>query len=115
MSSYLSLECETIIILKGIEIENYKNIKHANLSGLRDFNILIGPNNCGKTSLLNAINVLSTIGFDHGWGYPHCSKCKEAWDSNGNLIEFAYPLESKESYLDGKNARISFSLNMTFG
>ncbi len=100
-----------MIILKGIEIENYKNIKHANLSGLRDFNILIGPNNCGKTNLLNAINVLSTIGFDHGWGYPHCSKCKEACDSNDNLIEFAHPLESKESYLDGKNTRISFSLN----
>ena len=48
-----------MIILKGIEIENYKNIKHANLSGLRDFNILSGPNNCGKTSILNAINVLS--------------------------------------------------------
>lgn len=100
-----------MIILKGIEIENYKNIKHANLSGLRDFNILIGPNNCGKTSLLNTINVLSAIGFDTGWGYPHCSKCKKAYDSNDNLIEFARPLEPKESYLDEKNTRISFSFN----
>lgn len=92
-------------------MENYKNIKHANLSGLRDFNIIIWPNNCGKTSLLNAINVLSAIDFDHGWGYPHCSKCKEACVSNDNIIEFAHLLEPKESHLDKKNTRISFSFN----
>ena len=100
-----------MIILKGIGIENYKNIKHANLSGLRDFNILIGPNNCGKTSLLNAISVLSELEFASGLIYPHCSKCDKACRLSDDIVGFSYQLKTKESYLDKKNTRISFYFN----
>ena len=100
-----------MIILKEIEIENYKNIKYANLCGLRDLNILIGPNNCGKTSLLNAINVLSELEFGSGLIYPHCSKCDKACRLSDDIIGFRYQLKTKESYLDKKNTEISFFFN----
>lgn len=100
-----------MIILKGIEIENYMNIKHVNLNNLRDFNILIGPNNCGKTSLLKAVNVLSAIDFGRGYGYPHCPKCDEVHESNNNIIGFGYMLKMKEPYLDRENVKIGFFLN----
>ena len=35
-------------LLKTIEIENIKTNPKAKLDGLNDFNIIIGPNNCGK-------------------------------------------------------------------
>jgi len=38
-----------MIIFETIEIWNFRNIKHVKLEGLKDLNIFIGPNNCGKT------------------------------------------------------------------
>ena len=50
-----------MMLLKEIEIENYRNIRYAKLEKLNDLNIFIGPNNCGKTNILNSINILGKI------------------------------------------------------
>ena len=50
-----------MILLKELEIENYRNIRYARLEKLNDLNIFIGPNNCGKTNILNSINILGKI------------------------------------------------------
>jgi len=50
-----------MILLKELEIENYRNIRYARLEKLNDFNIFIGPNNCGKTNILNSINILGNL------------------------------------------------------
>ena len=47
--------------LQKIEIENYGNLQKVGLKGLRQLNILIGPNNSGKTHILRAINKLNEI------------------------------------------------------
>ncbi|MEM2146253.1 MAG: AAA family ATPase [Candidatus Jordarchaeaceae archaeon] len=38
-------------------------------------NILIGPNNCGKTNLLKLLNLLSSLYTGRAYGYlcPHCN------------------------------------------
>ena len=41
-------------LLEGLEFRNYLNLKKIGLKGLKDFNIIIGPNNTGKTSILEA-------------------------------------------------------------
>ncbi len=47
--------------LQRIEIENYGNLQKVSLKNLRQLNILISPNNSGKTHILQAINKLKEI------------------------------------------------------
>ncbi len=42
-------------MLEEIEINNYKMIDSLNISGFSNINILLGKNDCGKTSVLEAI------------------------------------------------------------
>ena len=43
-------------------VNSYRGIESLNLEGLNKINIFVGPNNCGKTSILEAI-ILSGL-FD---------------------------------------------------
>ncbi len=47
--------------LQKIEIENYGNLQKVDLKDLRRLNILIGPNNSGKTHILKAIEELNNL------------------------------------------------------
>lgn len=42
-------------MIQKIEIENFRGIKHGGLDGLTDFNVIIGPNNSGKSTILEAL------------------------------------------------------------
>lgn len=44
--------------LDSIEIDGFRGLRKVCLEGLGLVNILVGPNNCGKTSVLEAISVL---------------------------------------------------------
>ena len=46
-------------MLQSIGIEGFRGIKHVELDDLRNVNVLIGENNSGKTSILEAIQLLS--------------------------------------------------------
>ncbi len=48
--------------LKQIRVDGYKNLINCVLD-LGDFNVLVGPNNSGKSNLLEAIHVLGLISF----------------------------------------------------
>lgn len=41
--------------LKSLRIQNFRGIASLEVTGLTEFNIFVGKNNCGKTSLLEAI------------------------------------------------------------
>lgn len=43
--------------IENINIKNYRGIQELNITGLKSVNILVGDNNAGKTSLLEAIQV----------------------------------------------------------
>jgi predicted ATPase len=44
-----------MLLLSSIEIENFRGIRHGKVEGLTEVNVLIGRNNCGKTTLAEAI------------------------------------------------------------
>ncbi len=47
-------------MFKKIKIENFRGITHLELNDLRQFNLFVGKNNSGKTSLLESIYLIST-------------------------------------------------------
>ncbi len=49
-------------MLSSIHIDGYRGLKDFQMSGLGRINLLVGPNNSGKTSVLEAIYLLSSMG-----------------------------------------------------
>lgn len=47
------------MIFKEVEINNFRGIKHLFLPNLKQVNLLVGKNNCGKSSVLDALFLLS--------------------------------------------------------
>ncbi|MBN2180667.1 MAG: AAA family ATPase [Sedimentisphaerales bacterium] len=48
--------------IKQIRVDGYKNLINCEIN-LGDFNVLVGPNNSGKSNLLEAFNLLGDISF----------------------------------------------------
>jgi len=95
-------------LLKSIELENYLNIKHAKLEDFKDLNIIIGPNNCGKTSLLRAVNLLSRIDFGKfGTAYA-CKICQQMFNKYGDIQSASCSIAEREKYLTKTSARVIF-------
>ena len=44
--------------IKSVEINEFRGIRHIDLTDFSDINILTGDNNCGKTTILEAIQLL---------------------------------------------------------
>jgi AAA15 family ATPase/GTPase len=99
-----------MIIIRDIEIKNYKNIKEEKLDGFKDFNILIGPNNCGKSNIFKAINLLSTLSIESGnFLCEDCDRIKQNYPSHNNI---KIPFDKKtDSYLDKGKTEIIFAFN----
>ena len=51
---------EVIKVYESLIVDNYRSFPHFELHGLGRVNLLVGKNNSGKTSLLEAIQVLAT-------------------------------------------------------
>ncbi|MCU0289694.1 MAG: AAA family ATPase [Acidobacteria bacterium] len=47
-------------MFKKIKIENYKGINNLELNDLQQFNLLVGKNNSGKTSILESFLFISS-------------------------------------------------------
>jgi hypothetical protein len=48
--------------LRSIQVENFRALERFWMDGLGRVNLLVGGNNCGKTSLLEAIHLFSAVG-----------------------------------------------------
>lgn len=98
-------------IITGIRVENYRQLRSAKLEGLADLNIFIGPNNCGKTSVLLAIEILSRI--DVG-AYPFsCKTCAQLPAEKLELTNAFAPVPREDHYLREAPVTLSYSLNET--
>lgn len=48
-------------MFNSIEIDRFRGIKHSKIEGLQQINLFFGKNNCGKSSLLDAIFLISGL------------------------------------------------------
>ncbi len=48
--------------LNEVRVDEYRGIKSLHIDGLKQVNLVVGDNNCGKTSVLEAIQLLGTSG-----------------------------------------------------
>lgn len=98
-------------LLQKIEINNYLNLKNAQLENLMDLNIIIGPNNCGKTSILRAIDFLHRIRFGR-YGDPfECKLCAPSYGENDSLLSLDGEISERERFLNKHDTRIVFTFN----
>jgi energy-coupling factor transporter ATP-binding protein EcfA2 len=99
-----------MILVQGLELHNYKAIKHAKLLGMRDLNVFIGPNNCGKTSILAALKLLAELRPDYGW--YECQTCGQL-ESQTRIKAVGCTVPYSDKYLrqDTENTEICFSFN----
>lgn len=99
-------------LIKGIELTKYRAVKHVKLDGCSRLNILVGPNNCGKTSILEAISGLSRL---ETYNRYLCSTCQAFFTSRREYLEsFAPPylsMELKESFMDKGKTELVFSFD----
>ena len=72
--------------LQEFRVVNYRGIRNANLSLLGKFNVLIGRNNAGKSSLMAAIDAFFTAinGGDPVNIKPPIEKLLDFYESNAN-------------------------------
>uniref|UniRef100_A0A7V3KPS3 ATPase AAA-type core domain-containing protein n=1 Tax=candidate division WOR-3 bacterium TaxID=2052148 RepID=A0A7V3KPS3_UNCW3 len=96
-----------MIVFKSIELKGFRNINHIRIKDLRDLNIFIGPNNCGKTNFLEFISNLSSR-LNLGGRYL-CNECENFRKSKG--IESVYlSLSTEDFYLKDPSQRMEATL-----
>ncbi len=44
--------------IKNLDIQNFRGFRHFQMTDLGRVNLLVGTNNCGKTTVLEAVNIL---------------------------------------------------------
>lgn len=87
-------------------------MENANLKGLKDVNILIGPNNCGKSTILEVINLLRDFTV-HSHDYSECSICNSIRsnypEARAGGVICKFPPDAK--YLRRRKVKITFTFN----
>lgn len=68
--------------MKALVIKNYKNIRELAIDPLFQVNLIVGQNNVGKSTLLEAISIYASDG-DMNW-------LKQILDIRGELVRFRY-------------------------
>lgn len=54
------------MFLESLSIKNYRSLEDVKLEGFQKFNVLIGRNNCGKSSVFGALSVLGSVIWGKG-------------------------------------------------
>ena len=49
-------------MIRNLTLENYRSFESYQIRNLAQVNLLVGPNNCGKTSVLEAAQLLAARG-----------------------------------------------------
>lgn len=115
-----------MVILESLKIENYRNIRNAKLDGLKDLNIFIGPNNCGKSNILKTIGLLKNSEFRVGMPVGDDAECyavKNEWNrlhdntpSNQKFLVMGLKCNSdkNDAAFRENNFRIEYAFNSSY-
>ena len=87
------------MLLYALEIKNYRSLEHIKLDNLQQFNVLIGRNNAGKSSVLLA---LAQLGFAlKGQGMPgEVLTDRDASRSVEIILTFKPSNQEREEFID---------------
>ena len=84
-------------LYSSIRIQGYRSLDSFRMQGLGRVNLLVGTNNCGKTSILECIELLRSVGDQHVLSSIAGRRGEWAYTSNGDargtLRARANPLE----------------------
>ena len=78
--------------MKSIVIKNYKNIKDLSIDSLAPVNLIVGRNNVGKSTLLEAISIYAA-GGNIEW-------LKELLEFRGESVEIKSPFDDTDIELE---------------
>ena len=78
------------MLMDSFEVENFRSLKHLKLEKLARVNLLVGKNNSGKTSALEALFLLAGLGSAHGFAVID----KERKLSGGNFRYLFYNFDA---------------------
>ncbi|MDI6903787.1 MAG: ATP-binding protein [Methanocellales archaeon] len=99
-------------VIEKLEISNFRNIKHTKLDDLKELNILIGPNNCGKTSILEFISSLRNLRYERGLYL--CQDCRKFEESDKDVGGIYLSLCREDFYLKKDPNKIKIMLTISF-
>ena len=105
--------------IQKIEIKQYRGLKNMTLEKLSRINVLVGENNSGKTSILEAIELMSKP-FSSVWIFTVASQRRGLIDGSqiGEVLKWIFPQENNEHKpieldLYGDNKKTSITLVFT--
>lgn len=82
-------------IIHKLIANNYR-IRHIRLEDLKDLNIIIGPNNCGKSTVLEVIELLNTLeASDHNYNCPICKNLNQSKLPSQHGLVASFPSRAK--------------------
>jgi hypothetical protein len=97
-----------MILARELTLKRFRNLGNVELKNLRDLNILIGPNNCGKTNILEVFNLFSQLRLESSYSYL-CSECQafhvrrvsadRIGGTESNIAGIFVPLTERDYYL----------------
>lgn len=97
-----------------MKIEHSRNVRNAELNGLGDLNILVGPNNCGKTNILNFISSMEDLSTLQGATLNYlCPKCKQFAENHLGVDGIILPLQSDDFYRERNAKKMTISIRFT--
>ena len=106
--------------LKNIEINNFRGIDHLKVEGFSRVNVLVGQNNSGKTSMLEAIALLMSMSNPD---IPQAINAVRARKTFSNFIDLQYlfnnlntstPPEVSSELTDGSSRSLKLGLTYVF-
>lgn len=98
--------------IKNIYIETFRGIKNLRLENLAPINILTGDNNCGKTSILEVLQSLKSLGSFGVWrellrrdvyfyrGLSYYEGFYDLFDINSEEKQIKYSMQIDENFMD---------------
>lgn len=100
-----------MILIKEFTLKKFRNINDIALKDLRDLNILIGPNNCGKTNIFEFLNRFSQLAQHRAYRFL-CSNCNTFKDNTARLDGILLPFNPEDYYMKSlpKDGEVEASL-----
>jgi hypothetical protein len=97
-----------MILARELTVRRFRNLGNVELKNLRDLNVLIGPNNCGKTNILEFFNLFSHLTLGPNFNYL-CSECQafharrvntdRAGGTESSVVGLSVQLTDRDYYL----------------